>query len=77
MAPFSNDHGRPLLPHPLPSDGGDTLAAFEQVFSFHLQPSARHNWMTFKCPLIAAFAQVRVTWVILILRSSILTALYE
>jgi hypothetical protein len=31
---FPNDHGRPLLPHPLPSDGGDTLAAFEQVFSF-------------------------------------------
>jgi hypothetical protein len=33
-APFPNDHGRPLLPRPLPSDGGDTLAAFEQVFSF-------------------------------------------
>jgi hypothetical protein len=35
------------------------LAAFEQVFSFQLQPSARHNWMIFKFPSTAAFAQVR------------------
>jgi hypothetical protein len=50
MAPFPNDHGRPLLPYPLPSDGSDTLAAFEQVFSFQLQPLARHNLMISKSP---------------------------
>jgi hypothetical protein len=32
MAPCLNDHGRLLLPHPFPSDGGDTFGCIRTSF---------------------------------------------